>query len=39
MRSPKNKVSLAINISDVLNSRKYQSTAKTETFINESEFQ
>ena len=35
----KNRASLAVNISDVFNSRKRQSTATTDTFINESEFQ
>lgn len=35
----KDSASLAINISDVLNSRKRQSISTTDTFINESEFQ
>ncbi|WP_204345288.1 TonB-dependent receptor domain-containing protein [Psychroserpens algicola] len=33
------KASLAVNVNDVFNSRKRQSTATTETFENESEFQ
>ncbi|MFD2917825.1 TonB-dependent receptor domain-containing protein [Psychroserpens luteus] len=33
------KASIALNVSDVFNSRKRQSTTTTDTFINESEFQ
>jgi hypothetical protein len=35
----KDKASIAINVRDVFNSRKRQSTATTDTFVNESEFQ
>ena len=35
----KDRASLAVNVRDVFNSRKRQSTATTDTFVNESEFQ
>ncbi|MDG5491883.1 TonB-dependent receptor [Psychroserpens sp. SPM9] len=35
----KEQASIAVNVSDLFNSRKRQSTATTDTFVNESEFQ